>query len=703
MIRDPSTSSEVKGESLEDSIRTFSSYVDVIIMRSAEPGLAARAARMMDSIARPVPIVNAGSGPDQHPTQALLDIYTLDRSFAERGGVEGKTIGMMGDLARGRTVRSLCHLLRHYPGVRLRFLSPPAFRMREDVKRLLARNGIGFEETESPAEVLPELDALYLTRLQSEYDGPGEAACFDHARFGVGPDELARMKRDAIIMHPLPRGPELDPRGRRGPPGDVLAAGTKRDVGAGRIAHPDPRGRRRVRHAAPRARSPESLRGRRSRVRAGFLRRISGSAGVRLRVDRFRPAPRRGPAARACGRPVRPPLFQSCLASPRRSLSSPCRESGREPGEPNRIGRTGARSSSKTRRSSGTRAGRPDSMSLRIRSPAVAERAGPGTFVHVRCDSALAMRRPMSVMRTEPDEGWFEILFKEVGAGTRLLARCKRGDRLSVLGPIGRGFSPSPARSRRLLLGGGVGIPPILFLAERIAASRPVVLVGSEVPFPFDIRPSSIPEAGLPPGTALACLEEAEVPSRTASRAGLPGSFDGVVTDLARGWLKVRFSLDEVELRPSPERVELFACGPEPMLRGGHGAWTGVRGAESACPRGAHGVWHRRLRGVQRPGADPGGAGDEAGVRGRAGVRGCQCLLIRDRWVHPGLSTASASSSSDSSSPDPSPAASSPTSERRSSRSSRRVAATRFAAGGCCGMGPPTSGECSGATRSRSP
>ena len=211
-IRDPATSSEVKGESLEDSIRTFSSYVDVIIMRSGEPGLAARAARMMDSIARPVPIVNAGSGPDQHPTQALLDVYTLDRSFAGRGGIEGKTIGMMGDLARGRTVRSLCHLLRHYPGVRLRFLSPAGFRMGGDVKALLDRHGIGYEETDSPAEVLPELDALYLTRLQSEYDGPGEAAPFDHARFGVGPDQLARMKRDAIVMHPLPRGPELDPR-----------------------------------------------------------------------------------------------------------------------------------------------------------------------------------------------------------------------------------------------------------------------------------------------------------------------------------------------------------------------------------------------------------------------------------------------------------------------------------------------------------
>ena len=186
------------------------------------------------------------------------------------------------------------------------------------------------------------------------------------------------------------------------------------------------------------------------------------------------------------------------------------------------------------------------------------------------------MRRPMSVMRTDPDAGWFEILFKEVGAGTRRLARCGRGDRLNVLGPIGRGFAPSPERPRRLLLGGGVGIPPILFLAERLADSRPVVLMGSEVPFPFDLCRSAMPEAGLPPGAALQCLEEAGIPSRMASRAGLPGCFDGFVTDLARGWLEVRFSSDEVELRPSlgsaelrpmRERVALFACGPEPMLR----------------------------------------------------------------------------------------------------------------------------------------
>ena len=145
-----------------------------------------------------------------------------------------------------------------------------------------------------------------------------------------------------------------------------------------------------------------------------------------------------------------------------------------------------------------------------------------------------------------------------------------------MLGPIGRGFAPSPDRPRRLLLGGGVGIPPILFLAERLAASRPVVLMGSEVPFPFDLGRSAMPEAGLPAGAALGCLEEAGIPSRAASRAGLPGCFDGLVTDLARDWLAVRSSLDRVELRPSLDgvelrpsldEVELFACGPEPMLR----------------------------------------------------------------------------------------------------------------------------------------
>ncbi len=210
-IRDPSISSEVKGESFEDSIRTFSSYVDVIVMRTKEAGRAAQAARLMDGIPRPVPVINAGSGSDQHPTQALLDIYTLARSFEERGGIDGKVIGMMGDLKRGRTVRSLCYLLRNYVGVRVVLIAPEQFSMQEDVKSYLRQHGIAFSETERLHDALPELDALYVTRMQSEWDTAGESRSVDFSRFSIGTNELARLKRDAIIMHPLPRGQEIDP------------------------------------------------------------------------------------------------------------------------------------------------------------------------------------------------------------------------------------------------------------------------------------------------------------------------------------------------------------------------------------------------------------------------------------------------------------------------------------------------------------
>jgi aspartate carbamoyltransferase catalytic subunit len=210
-IRDPATSSEVKGESFEDSIRTFSSYVDVIIMRTRESGRAAQAARLMDSIPRPVPVINAGSGSDQHPTQALLDIYTLVRSFSERGGIDGKVIGMMGDLKRGRTVRSLCYLMRNYVGVRLVFIAPDQFAMQDDVKAYLREHGIHYTETQSLGDVLPDLDALYVTRMQSEWDSANESRSVDLSRFSVGPRELVRLKRDAVIMHPLPRGAEIDP------------------------------------------------------------------------------------------------------------------------------------------------------------------------------------------------------------------------------------------------------------------------------------------------------------------------------------------------------------------------------------------------------------------------------------------------------------------------------------------------------------
>jgi aspartate carbamoyltransferase catalytic subunit len=208
-IRDQEVSSEAKGESFEDSIRTFSSYVDLIVMRTPQPGYAARAAALMDSIPRPIPVINAGSGKDQHPTQALLDIYTLERSFENAGGLDGKTIGMMGDLKRGRTVRSLCRLMRYYRDVRLVFISPATFEMEPDIKDYLRDQNIAFSEVSHAHDALPELDAIYVTRMQSEHDIAGESASVDLAQYSIGTDELRMMKTSAVIMHPLPRGPEI--------------------------------------------------------------------------------------------------------------------------------------------------------------------------------------------------------------------------------------------------------------------------------------------------------------------------------------------------------------------------------------------------------------------------------------------------------------------------------------------------------------
>ena len=210
-IRDPSISSEVKGESFEDSIRTFSSYVDLIIMRTRGAGTAAQSAALMDRIERPVPIVNAGSGKDHHPTQALLDIYTLERSFEDRGGIDGKTIGLMGDLRRGRTARSLAYLMKNYRDVRVVFIAPDDFAMEDDIRRHLHDHGVPFEETDDLARVIGGLDAVYVTRLQTEHDVGEESKGFEHARFRIGPEHLPALKPDAVIMHPLPRGPELGP------------------------------------------------------------------------------------------------------------------------------------------------------------------------------------------------------------------------------------------------------------------------------------------------------------------------------------------------------------------------------------------------------------------------------------------------------------------------------------------------------------
>jgi dihydroorotate dehydrogenase electron transfer subunit len=207
-----------------------------------------------------------------------------------------------------------------------------------------------------------------------------------------------------------------------------------------------------------------------------------------------------------------------------------------------------------------------DQHVLRLQAPHCAARATPGSFVHLRCSDELPMRRPLSIMRADPKAGWIDVLYKVIGPGSRQLAKAQVNQCLSVLGPIGRGFAPHRERPRVLALGGGVGIPPMVFLVERLAdhedfAWKPLVLMGSEIPFPFRVRPSTILLPGMP-DAAIACmplLDEWGVPSRLASFAGFPGCHDGYVTDLARVWLR---TLSEAQLG----ETEIFACGPTAML-----------------------------------------------------------------------------------------------------------------------------------------
>lgn len=217
-VRDTATSSEYKGESREDSVRTFSSYFDLIVMRSPEKGLAEHMAWVLSNSERPIPLINAGSGKDQHPTQALLDIYTLQRSFERLGGLRERTIVMVGDLARGRTVRSLACLLAGFDNIRQIFVAPPALQIGEDVQQTLRQRGVTFELSGDLRAALPLADAVYMTRIQDEWDQvKGESAGIDTARFKFGLEELALLRSHAIVMHPLPRRDEIDPAVDRDP------------------------------------------------------------------------------------------------------------------------------------------------------------------------------------------------------------------------------------------------------------------------------------------------------------------------------------------------------------------------------------------------------------------------------------------------------------------------------------------------------
>ncbi len=207
-----------------------------------------------------------------------------------------------------------------------------------------------------------------------------------------------------------------------------------------------------------------------------------------------------------------------------------------------------------------------DQFVLRVFAPETAKQAKAGSFAHIQCDADIPMRRPLSIMRANAETGEVDFLYKIVGAGLRALSHQHDGDPISILGPIGNGFSPAADKPRKLMIGGGVGIPPMVFLAEQLHAegadlSQSLVLMGSEVPFPFEQCASSIAAAGLPVAASdgMPELERIGVASRLASLQGYAGVYKGYVTALATDWLN---TLDAT----ARSEVEIFACGPEPML-----------------------------------------------------------------------------------------------------------------------------------------
>jgi len=208
-MRSAGYSSEVKGESIEDTLETMHSYTDMIIMRHVEENLAEKAALMFNNSDKPIPIVNAGSGPHEHPTQALLDAYTLCRAF--KGKVKNKTIAIIGDLKRGRAVRSLVYMLSNFDGIKFVFLSPEELKIPDDIRAYLLKEKISFEESDNLDKYIKKADVFYYTRIQDEYDKQHESKTIDYTKFYLKSGLLRQMKPNAVILHPLPRRNEIPP------------------------------------------------------------------------------------------------------------------------------------------------------------------------------------------------------------------------------------------------------------------------------------------------------------------------------------------------------------------------------------------------------------------------------------------------------------------------------------------------------------
>ncbi len=196
-------SSAAKGETIEDTIRVVNRYADIIVLRHYEKGAAKRAAAVSN-----IPIINAGDGAGQHPTQALLDLYTIQK---ELGKIDGTSIAFVGDLKNGRTVRSLAYLLGKYDKVKMYFISPKQLAIGNDIKEYLSDHQVLFEEHEKWDNTLGKIDVLYQTRIQKERFKTIEEYDSFKGSYILTPKEVLQMKPKSIIMHPLPRVDEITP------------------------------------------------------------------------------------------------------------------------------------------------------------------------------------------------------------------------------------------------------------------------------------------------------------------------------------------------------------------------------------------------------------------------------------------------------------------------------------------------------------
>lgn len=196
-------SSAIKGETVEDTIRMMASYADAVVIRHDQQGAAERAAA-----ASPVPVINGGDGPGEHPTQALLDLYTIRR---ELGTMDGLTIALVGDLKYGRTARSLALLMRQTSGSRLLFVSPPAVKMGSDVRNHLDAAGVDYADEPDLRQALQQADVVYQTRVQRErFETPED---YETAKgvYVIDREGLELMSKRSVILHPLPRLDEITP------------------------------------------------------------------------------------------------------------------------------------------------------------------------------------------------------------------------------------------------------------------------------------------------------------------------------------------------------------------------------------------------------------------------------------------------------------------------------------------------------------